>query len=175
MDRLEEIEARAEKATPGQWRLWSRGEPITDPAWAAGKVGCCGIGPFDKPVISQWAGYGYISPADEDFLLYAREDIPWLVDQLRAARAEAERMRGWVWWLGKHRPLSPVAKVRAIPGELYLITQAALGRDFASPRTEDDTPEPWESVVARATTRLNEALERIREAALSAPAPERTP
>ena len=93
MDRLEEIEARAEKATPGQWRLWSRGEPITDPAWAAGKVGCCGIGPFDKPVISQWAGYGYISPADEDFLLYAREDIPWLVDQLRAARAEAERMR----------------------------------------------------------------------------------
>lgn len=77
-DRLDEIEARANAATPGAWER----HPI------AYRGGCVvsrvpGQPPQDVAITEGHAG----SIADADFIAHARFDVPYLLARLRAAEA----------------------------------------------------------------------------------------
>lgn len=79
-DRLSEIHARAAAATPGPW--------CTD-AWEIYQ------GTEYTPDVSQWIGETCRGTttcaqdrADATFVAAAREDVPWLLDQLRQKDAD---------------------------------------------------------------------------------------
>lgn len=98
---LDRIEALANAATPGPWAPseQTRGGPVTS-AWVeslpadtivvdsrgtafAFGVNVCAVPPFDVDKAA----------ADTAFIAAARTDVPALVAELRAARAEIERLR----------------------------------------------------------------------------------
>ena len=88
-DRLDEIRARAEAATPGPW--------------GQGNINS-GDGISLLDVYSEHAGYVKVASVwdseDRDFIAHAREDIPYLlaeVERLRAALTLACR-DGWSDW-----------------------------------------------------------------------------
>lgn len=95
--RIREIHERAEKATPGPWR-------VDDPSWIevnditvwCGPEGddarwICNMGaPIAAVDDRQQAEVSY---ANGTFVAHAREDVPWLLAQLSAARAEAQEAR----------------------------------------------------------------------------------
>ena len=69
-DRLEEIEQRVAKATPGPWTTFGT-------AWIRG---------FN--VANKYEGV--IEPDNYDFIVHSRADIPYLLARLRAAEAVVE-------------------------------------------------------------------------------------
>ena len=69
-DRLEEIEQRVAKATPGPWTTFGT-------AWIRG---------FN--VANKYEGV--IEPDNYDFIVHSRADIPYLLARLRAAEAVIE-------------------------------------------------------------------------------------
>lgn len=82
MKRLDEIEARANAATPGPWE-WE-GE-----AKAEWEIGANSLVPSRRPDDPVLYGYGYDasgievkSPADAEFIAHARTDVPALLDAL---------------------------------------------------------------------------------------------
>lgn len=76
--RIEEIKARCEAATPGPWDIILNGHNI--------KV--------------------ERTPANIDFIAHAREDIPWLLDQLAEAQRRADAaIKDMKYYIG--RVLSP--------------------------------------------------------------------
>lgn len=88
-ERIKEIEARANKATPGDWKyayegsgdfeVWAQGEEIGT-AWSKD---------------SHFLGLGRAAEQNEDnaaFIAHARQDIPWLIAELRAALAARDAM-----------------------------------------------------------------------------------
>lgn len=82
-EQLQEIEARCNAATPGPW------------AWAAGRstvLGEDGIIAADGEEIFVNCGRGAGDPIDEDrqFLVAAREDIPALLAEIKALKAERD-------------------------------------------------------------------------------------
>jgi len=77
MDRIDEIRARCEAATPGEWR--------TPPTFS----GICSQN-GDILAINR-----IVNPraADMIFIAYAREDIPFLLDELAAKDADLQRYK----------------------------------------------------------------------------------
>lgn len=71
MTRLDEIEARVNAATEGPWEVKTDG------------------------ALSWVSPHGAYSDyyADNVFIAHAREDVPWLASELRAARAREEQLR----------------------------------------------------------------------------------
>ena len=91
MDRLSEIRARCEAATPGEWQhnVIDDAGGVIDHAVGIGLTHgiCCGIS----------------NPSDAAFIAHAREDIPYLLslleetwewDMYQCAKRETERLRG---------------------------------------------------------------------------------
>lgn len=79
--RLEEIQARADKATDGPWaahvdRFQDESYRDIDGAWIPG-VAEKGFYEGDKPALSM------LDPEDAEFIAHAREDVPWLIEQVR--------------------------------------------------------------------------------------------
>ena len=95
MNRLNEIEARANAATEGPWE-WE-GE-----AKAEWELGANSLVPSRRPDDPVLYGYGYDAsgievknPADAEFIAHARTDVPALVAALRAVlELHAEAGRG---------------------------------------------------------------------------------
>ena len=83
--RIAEIQARAEKATPGPWEY--------------------GLGPYGwddgiiqsliKSAILTNSGHSRTSASEDDskFIAYSREDVPWLCEELLAARERLAEVR----------------------------------------------------------------------------------
>lgn len=99
--RLEEIAARAGAATPAPWRA-DYGVEMPDDVRVCQDDGrghciCCLalMGDYDGEK-GEWRN-GSIKEwrADAEFIAHAREDVLWLVGQLRAARKEAADLRGY--------------------------------------------------------------------------------
>ena len=76
LKRLEEIEARAAKATPGPWKWVLDDDPIN---FCAEEL----VDPEGKPVIGVDEYLIDISPDDAEFITHAREDVPWLCQVVR--------------------------------------------------------------------------------------------
>lgn len=85
-DRLPEIEARAERATPGPWRI--------EEDWTAELFAADGalIGKFIYPHRMH----------DAVFIAAARSDVPWLCAELRRERERAERLTSVLARYGRH-------------------------------------------------------------------------
>ena len=88
-DRLTEIRERAEAATPGPWSwLWLH---------AAGFVAQCDLPPHDITSRDIWLGSETpliaddVSDGDGSFIAHARQDIPFLLDQIAERDARIER------------------------------------------------------------------------------------
>ena len=64
MNRLNEIEARANAATEGPWELLGDGEYVSGPGIL--------VAPDD----------GGVTSADAEFIAHARTDVPWLLEQV---------------------------------------------------------------------------------------------
>ena len=82
MNRLNEIEARANAATEGPWE-WE-GE-----AKAEWEIGANSLVPSRRPDDPVLYGYGYDAsgievktPADAELIAHARTDVPWLLEQV---------------------------------------------------------------------------------------------
>lgn len=84
-ERLEQIQARADKATPGPWEL----EPFAG-------VACLATAPNGNLVVdySTWTDDHYADMADVEalasFVAHAREDVPYLLAKLAAIRELAD-------------------------------------------------------------------------------------
>lgn len=101
MKALDEIEARASKATPGPWTACrmvhaDTGEPMTPEDIGEYVRGCVEMGPRDDflflsgekddgPADVAHVGNGPTSPENAQFLAHAREDVPRLAKALRLA------------------------------------------------------------------------------------------
>lgn len=92
-DELDVIQARADAATPGPWRLSGSKSYIIPSHGEPYKVAQLG-GTVDNP--------GLISreddrlPHDTEFITYAREDVPALVAEVRRLKTENESLEGAV-------------------------------------------------------------------------------
>ena len=96
MNRLDEIEARANAATEGPWE-WE-GE-----AKAEWEIGANSLVPSRRPDDPVLYGYGYDAsgievktPADAEFIAHARTDVPDMAAALRAVlKLHKEDGHGW--------------------------------------------------------------------------------
>ena len=96
MNRLNEIEARANAATEGPWE-WE-GE-----AKAEWEIGANSLVPSRRPDDPVLYGYGYDAsgievktPADAEFIAHARTDVPDMAAALRAVlKLHKEDVHGW--------------------------------------------------------------------------------
>lgn len=81
---LQAIEARANAASPGPWEWW------TSNSWRRLKGD---RGHVVEPFTSRGDGHPNLVVSDEDmeFIAHARQDIPDLLDELRAAAQQAAR------------------------------------------------------------------------------------
>jgi hypothetical protein len=106
-DRLEEIEARASAATPGPWRQgdWSGrchqshyphpGPPECRYEYELRQDGSWASHVARENPITLIGGHDngpWLDPADAAFIAHSREDVPWLI-------AEVKRLRGAVNYL----------------------------------------------------------------------------
>ena len=85
-DRLAEIKARADAATPGPWQ-WREDEPaslvhVTDPR----------MHPWNILKAPDWGP----TLADAAFIAAAREDVPWLLDLVDSLTAERDALAAQV-------------------------------------------------------------------------------
>jgi len=92
-ERIAAIRARAEKATPGPWRVAGPREPE---GFVEGHILCLNRDDpehaLDERVIAQ-TNYHYEDDADQQFIAHSRSDIPWLLAQLAERDAEIARLR----------------------------------------------------------------------------------
>lgn len=81
-DRIAEIKARANAATPGPWTA-SAPHPYCGEIWV--------VGP-DDPDGAIATGFDD-TPADAAFIAHARTDVPWLLDRIEALEQELAAQR----------------------------------------------------------------------------------
>jgi hypothetical protein len=103
-DRLDEIRARADAATPGPWETGSDGRygrrvAVDPPGGEYREIAECS---------------GYVQPTEDtvvnaEFIAASREDVPYLLDRLEASEQEAARLRAALTW--------GVEWIEAWPGE----------------------------------------------------------
>lgn len=126
--RLEEIEARAAKATPGPWE-WTERE------W-------CGP-PWAHVVAQDGAVFGLIADVyDRDFILHAPEDVPWLCQVIRQLIGRLEKLEAvaeaarpfadeWNWdggeWDGPAGAFEHLEKALAALEETNILAQGKDG------------------------------------------------
>lgn len=82
-DRLAEIRARLDAATPGQWsndNEWSEIEAVVVPQSA-----------YMEPYLMSVATVG--NPPNADLIAHAPADIAWLLDEVERLRQEIDRLR----------------------------------------------------------------------------------
>lgn len=89
-DRLDEIRARADAATPGPWGVWTSMDNTRDILSEAEHpavplAGLYGRDGSEHPTAGE--------DADADFIAHARSDIPYLLDRLATSEQEAARLR----------------------------------------------------------------------------------
>lgn len=89
--RLEEIEAREKRSTAGPWNV---SHAICCPD-------ACTIDPIQGDCVYHtkppyYGHTGAFSIEDADFISNAREDIPWLIEQVKSQAAEIDRLRGHI-------------------------------------------------------------------------------
>ena len=96
MSRLEEIRARAQVATPGPWKSYAGDVIIYGVDWYEPVI--CGSSNTPR-------GFSVAEP-DLDFIAHAREDVPWLLEQMSnltrerdTALALVERVAPFLSWL----------------------------------------------------------------------------
>lgn len=86
--RITEIRARADAATAGPW--------TTDSDFRYGRRVLADLEPEGEYLeVAECSGYVMPSPAtvvNAEFIAHARQDVPWLLDALAAARAENARL-----------------------------------------------------------------------------------
>ena len=95
-DRLEEIRARAEAATPGPWRwrglLAAKGSEQTYAGYPQRVFGR-NTDPVDTSpalIAETFDGHSDTAPPNADFIAHAREDIPYLLAEIERLRAALE-------------------------------------------------------------------------------------
>lgn len=71
LDRLDEIQARADAATDGPW-TWASHRTVDGDEWAV-------FDPHDWALASNRDGW----TPDAEFIAAARTDVPWLIEQVR--------------------------------------------------------------------------------------------
>lgn len=91
--RLEEIEQREAKATPGPWRLCGCGKCAQVWSLPVDVMVAVGLGAKDESYTCGEGADDEQVQSNADFIARSRSDIPWLVSQLRAALSENEEMR----------------------------------------------------------------------------------
>jgi hypothetical protein len=88
-DVLDEIEQRANAAMPGPWgRMGSPGKPVVPtqgsmeaaPGLTIGSIG-------NTEPIARFSGYLMPLEANVEFCIHAREDVPWLIGEVKRLRA----------------------------------------------------------------------------------------
>lgn len=80
-DRIQEIRARCEAATPGPWMPGYTAHGVYPAVFAHG---------VHEPIASRVRSMrSYNGGCDAEFIAAARDDIPWLLDQFTAARANS--------------------------------------------------------------------------------------
>jgi hypothetical protein len=128
---LNEIESRANAATPGPWHLNS----------ADGGYTVC-TGPEDDTEGPHECIASIFDSADDSdfknavFCAHAREDVPALIDEVRRLRAEAEKNRRvFVWEMDKYEQ---AAFVLSESLAFYIVS---VYRGFVLTLTETDTGE----------------------------------
>lgn len=97
--RLAEIEARANRATPGPWKTRGEGRADTDDSWvrilgnihndgkSSTRVATVDTFGFVDDETAQASYEGEAdAEADAEFIAHARADVPWLVERLRESR-----------------------------------------------------------------------------------------
>jgi hypothetical protein len=94
-DRLDEIRARADAATPGPWGVWTSMDNTRDILSEAEHpavplVGLYGRDGSEHPTAGE--------DADAEFIAAARSDVPFLLDRLAASEQEAARLRAVLDW-----------------------------------------------------------------------------
>lgn len=97
MDKLDEIRARCEAATPGPWKVISDSVPVRSGAVVSAMYG-------DGPKINICSGIP-LGTHDAAFIAHAREDIPYLLDALASTVKLISAMRNnkkAALWLRKY-------------------------------------------------------------------------
>ena len=132
MNRLNEIEARANAATEGPWE-WE-GE-----AKAEWELGANSLVPSRRPDDPVLYGYGYDAsgievktPADAEFIAHARTDVPWLLEQVERRDKALEAVRAL------HKPVEVEPSETICSGCSTLRGQGETARYF--PFTEYPCP-----------------------------------
>lgn len=106
LKRLEEIEVRAEKATPGPWK--ARGGIVETPTKCITKEAqgarylIVSNDAYDGGIY--WGG---LRQEDAEFIAACREDVPWVCGLVRKLLAVAEAAREVVKWHGYEQQFSP--------------------------------------------------------------------
>lgn len=84
MNRLSEIKARLDAATPGKWEVEYLGPSEEELNVVAG------VSTNGKSIIQTDAGYYPPLQPDANFIAHARDDIPWLIEQIEIATEALE-------------------------------------------------------------------------------------
>ena len=93
-DRLNEIRARLDAATPGPWWTAEQRRPYSNPIWSRS----------DDPVTTgETIGSIYLQP-DADLIAHAPADIAWLLDEVKRWKHVAENDLYGVCWCDAPRP-----------------------------------------------------------------------
>ena len=82
-DRIAEIWEREEKATEGPWGRYGTGKPMQGKLEAAPGLSIGSV-THTEP-LCRVSGYLLPLEANAEFILHAREDIPWLLTRLESA------------------------------------------------------------------------------------------
>ena len=88
MDRLSEIRARCDAATPGTW-WWSLSD-LRATVWGGAQYGNAATG---KQIVVDGDEDFDCYPENAEFITNARDDIPYLFDHLEKAEAELDTYR----------------------------------------------------------------------------------
>jgi hypothetical protein len=100
-DRLAEIRARAEAATPGPWTAEfvfaedERDRPDLEHYWDDHSEWAYNAEPFriEGPMVVENGEFSALSGPDADFIAHAREDVPYLLERVEALEKVAQEAR----------------------------------------------------------------------------------
>jgi len=122
LKRLEEIEARAEKATPGPWKVINRG--------LDGYI----VGGQGEYIFGGEANEGYISCKNPNaiFVVHTREDVPWLHSLARQLMAECMEMRWFVETVAEEEDNPSLTFPEVISMAQRLLWRLARGADVGA-------------------------------------------
>ena len=141
MSRLDEIKARCDAATPGPWsaaderELWREDDPSIEPSWCVSQMrpGFEATSPTEGYMgdVFTTAGFFESTRSDAEFIAAAREDVPWLIEQverLERWKAEAAEVMSGLRELGKALGLGLGVQITG-PAALAEVARLTAERD----------------------------------------------